>query len=111
MIDYGQTKEHVFSIQDMDIEPDLAGIPLKNLPLVFGVSFFPIYFNSLSLCVFNFVLSGAFFVYCGKKEKKGEPPMVNPFLIKVLELIPCKETIAPNLSIIQCSNKIYRGEL
>jgi hypothetical protein len=111
MIDYGQQNKYIISIPDIDIEPDIAGIPLKNLPLVFGFSFFPIYFNSLSICFLNFVVSGLFAVYCGKKERKGEPPMVNPFLIKVLDSIPFKESIAPNLSIIHASNKKYRGDI
>ena len=111
MIDYGQKESSVIRIPNVDIEPDLAGIPLKYVPTVVFLSVVPIYAGSISLCMFNFFLTGALFFYCGKKEKKGIPPFVNSNLIKLIEMVPMSSVIAPELITINSHNEYYRGEI
>lgn len=110
MVDYGQNKEFIQKIENVDHYPDIAGIKLSAIPPILAFSLIPLWVGYLGISALLLVLLFSFSYWAAKKEDEGRPVILNACLVRVKHSLPIavRKILVPTIAAIVPHQSIYR---
>ena len=110
MVDYGQNKDFIQKIENVDYYPDLAGIKLSAIPPILAFSLLPLWFNQLILSTFLLVVLFGLAYWAAGREDEGRPVILQAGIVRAKHRlpIPARKVLAPAIAAIVPHQPVYR---
>ena len=68
MVNYGQKKEFLVLVENVDFYPEIAGVKISNFPIIAALSIVPLWFSHFGLSVITLFSLIIFFYRSGRLE-------------------------------------------
>ena len=110
MVDYGQNKDFIKRVENVDYYPDLAGIKLSSIPPILAFSLLPLWFNQLVLSMTLLVGLFGLAYWAAKREDEGRPVILQAGFVRVKHKLPApaRQLLAPTIAAVIPHQPIYR---
>lgn len=110
MVDYGQKKEFIQKVENVDYYPDIAGIKLSAIPPILAFSLMPLWAGYPAISTLLLVCLFCFAYWTSKKEDEGRPVILKAVVIHAKQKLPAsvQKMLVPTIAAIVPHQKIYR---
>ena len=110
MVDYGQNKDFIKSIENVDQYPDIAGIKLHSILPILSLAHAPLFLGYLGFSVSLLIILFCFCYWAGKKEDQGQPITLQSQIIELKQRLPrqVRKAFLPRIAGIMPHQKVYR---
>ncbi|MCB9229700.1 MAG: hypothetical protein H6618_08825 [Deltaproteobacteria bacterium] len=110
MVDYGQKKEFIQKIENVDHYPDIAGIKLSAIPPILAFSLIPLWIGYLGISTVLLIVLFGFAYWAAKKEDEGRPVILNAHLVRAKQKLPiaAQKFLVPSIAAIIPHQSNYR---